>query len=90
MDFSFVGTEFVTVLLGLILSAGFGGTLAFFKKKMECLEKLTQQFDYLQNKSQRIEKALIILVKLQEDAVIRKHPDMKPEWEAIVRELLDE
>ena len=31
---------------------------------------------------------MIILAKLQEDVVQRSHPELKTEWEAIVKELL--
>ena len=36
----------------------------------------------------RIEKAMVILAKLQEDVVERIHPELKTEWEEIVKELL--
>ena len=42
----------------------------------------------LQKRSYRIEKAMVILAKLQEDVVERIHPELKTEWEEIVKELL--
>ena len=72
----------------LIITSAFGGLLAYFKKKTICLQQLADDVQTLKKQTYRIEKALIVLVKLQEETVSTLHPDIKPEWEDIVKELL--
>jgi hypothetical protein len=49
---------------------------------------VADEVEDLRKRSYRIEKTLIILAKLQEDVVERTHPELKTEWEDIVKELL--
>jgi hypothetical protein len=83
-----LGAGVAMVVISFVTTAAFGGVLAYFRKKTICLQKLANDSENLKKRAYRIEKALIILVKLQEDAVAKTHPEIKPEWEEIVKELL--
>jgi len=76
------------VIITLIITTMFGGLTAYFRQRTNCLKKIADEVSDLQKRSYRIEKAMIILAKLQEDVVQRSHPELKTEWEAIVKELL--
>lgn len=80
--------ELVVIIMTVIITSAFGGLLTYFKKKTICLQQLADDVQTLKKQTYRIEKALIVLVKLQEETVATLHPDIKPEWEDIVKELL--
>lgn len=79
---------FAMIVISLITTAAFGGVMAYFKKKTICLQNLANDTEAMKKRAYRIEKALIILVKMQEDAIEKSHPEMKTDWEEIVKELL--
>tara|TARA_Y100000310_G_scaffold342771_1_gene447355 strand:- start:1019 stop:1303 length:285 start_codon:yes stop_codon:yes gene_type:complete len=76
------------VVMTLVITTAFGGLTAYFRQRTSCLKKIADEVGDLQKRSYRIEKAMIILAKLQEDVVERIHPELKTEWEEIVKELL--
>ena len=76
------------VVMTLVITTAFGGLTAYFRQRTSCLKKIAEEVGDLQKRSYRIEKAMIILAKLQEDVVERIHPELKTEWEEIVKELL--
>ena len=69
-----LGVGVSMVIISLVTTSAFGGLLAYFRKKTICLQKLADDTENLRKRAYRIEKALIILVKLQEDAVAKTHP----------------
>ena len=78
----------LVVIITLVITSAFGGLTAYFRQRTSCLRKIADEVSDLQKRSYRIEKAIIILAKLQEDVVQRSHPELKTEWEEIVKELL--
>ena len=78
----------LVVIITLVITSAFGGLTAYFRQRTSCLRKIADEVSDLQKRSYRIEKAMIILAKLQEDVVERIHPELKTEWEEIVKELL--
>jgi hypothetical protein len=78
----------LVVIITLVITSAFGGLTAYFRQRTSCLKKIADEVSDLQKRSYRIEKAIIILAKLQEDVVQRSHPELKTEWEEIVKELL--
>jgi hypothetical protein len=84
----FLMENILIVLIGIIVTAGFTGITGYFKKRTNCLQKVAEEVEELRKRSYRIEKTLVILTKLQEDVVQRSHPELKTEWEEIVKELL--
>ena len=84
-----LGYEVVLIVIGIFLSGLAASFISRFKKRQDCLEKIARNVEELNKRSYRIEKTIIILAKLQEDTISRTHPELKTEWEGIVKELLD-
>ena len=86
---SSVSNNVLLIIVGLLTTTAFTGMIGFFRKKTICLQKLANDVDSLQKRTYRIEKALIILVKLQEEQVKSTHPEITTDWENIVKELIE-
>ena len=84
-----LGYEVVLIVIGIFLSGLAASFIGRLKKRQDCLEKIAKNVEELNKRSYRIEKTIIILAKLQEDTISRTHPELKTEWEGIVKELLD-
>ena len=78
----------LVIMVGLLATAGFGGLVGYFRKRTNCLQKVGDDMEDMKKRAYRIEKALIILTKMQDDAIEKTHPELKTEWEEIVKELL--
>ena len=83
------GYEVILIVIGIFLSGLAASFIGKFKKRQDCLEKIAKNVEELNKRSYRIEKTIIILAKLQEDTIGKTHPELKTEWEEIVKELLD-
>ena len=83
------GYEVVLIVIGIFLSGLAASFIGKFRRRQDCLEKIARNVEELNKRSYRIEKTIIILAKLQEDTISRTHPELKTEWEGIVKELLD-
>ena len=83
------GYEVILIVIGIFLSGLAASFIGKFKRRQDCLEKIARNVEELNKRSYRIEKTIIILAKLQEDTISRTHPELKTEWEEIVKELLD-
>jgi len=83
------GYEVVLIVIGIFLSGLAASFIGKLRKRQDCLEKIARNVEELNKRSYRIEKTIIILAKLQEDTISRTHPELKTEWEGIVKELLD-
>ena len=83
------GYEVILIVIGIFLSGLAASFIGKFKRRQDCLEKIAKNVEELNKRSYRIEKTIIILAKLQEDTISRTHPELKTEWEEIVKELLD-
>ena len=83
------GYEVILIVIGIFLSGLAASFIGKFKKRQDCLEKIAKNVEELNKRSYRIEKTIIILAKLQEDTIGKTHPELKTEWEDIVKELLD-
>ena len=83
------GYEVILIVIGIFLSGLAASFIGKFRRRQDCLEKIARNVEELNKRSYRIEKTIIILVKLQEDTISRTHPELKTEWEGIVKELLD-
>ena len=85
---SLIENSFI-IMIGIIITAGFTGITGYFKKRTNCLQKVADEVEDLQKRAYRIEKALIVLTKMQEDVIDKTHPELKPEWVDIVKELFN-
>ena len=83
------GYEVILIVIGIFLSGLAASFIGKLRKRQDCLEKIARNVEELNKRSYRIEKTIIILAKLQEDTISRTHPELKTEWEGIVKELLD-
>ena len=83
------GYEVILIVIGIFLSGLAASFIGKFRRRQDCLEKIAKNVEELNKRSYRIEKTIIILAKLQEDTISRTHPELKTEWEGIVKELLD-
>ena len=83
------GYEVILIVIGIFLSGLAASFIGKFKKRQDCLEKIARNVEELNKRSYRTEKTIIILAKLQEDTIGKTHPELKTEWEEIVKELLD-
>ena len=83
------GYEVILIVIGIFLSGLAASFIGRFRKRQDCLEKIAKNVEELNKRSYRIEKTIIILAKLQEDTISKTHPELKTEWEDIVKELLD-
>ena len=84
-----LGYEVILIIIGIFLSGLAASFVSRFKKRQDCLEEIQKNVEELNKRSYRIEKTIIILAKLQEDTISQTHPELKTEWEEIVKELLD-
>ena len=84
-----LGYEVILIVIGIFLSGLAASFISRFKKRQDCLELIQKNVEELNKRSYRIEKTIIILVKLQEDTISKTHPELETEWEEIVKELLD-
>ena len=83
------GYEVILIVIGIFLSGLAASFIGKFRRRQDCLEKIARNVEELNKRSYRFEKTIIILAKLQEDTISRTHPELKTEWEGIVKELLD-
>ena len=83
------GYEVILIVIGIFLSGLAASFIGKFRRRQDCLEKIAKNVEELNRRSYRIEKTIIILAKLQEDTISKTHPELKTEWEEIVKELLD-
>ena len=84
-----LGYEVILIVIGIFLSGLAASFISRFKKRQDCLELIQKNVEELNKRSYRIEKTIIILAKLQEYTISKTHPELKTEWEEIVKELLD-
>ena len=84
-----LGYEVILIVIGIFLSGLAASFIGRLKKRQDCLEQIQKNVEELNKRSYRIEKTIIILAKLQEDTISKTHPELKTEWEEIVKELLD-
>ena len=88
-SFPNLGYEVILIVIGIFLSGLAASFIGRLKKRQDCLEKIARNVEELNKRSYRIEKTIIILAKLLEDTISKTHPELKTEWEEIVKELLD-
>jgi len=78
----------VLIVITVIVSALAGYVVSHLKSKAKKARRLDEQIDDLCKRLYRFEKAFIILVKLQQDVIEKTHPELKQDWEDVVKELL--
>ena len=78
----------ILIVIGIVCSGVAGIVGGFFKKRTDKLNETEKEVEELRKRCWRIEKTIIILTKMQEDQLEQTHPELRTEWEELVRELL--
>ena len=94
-------TEGTVMIIITIIATGIaGGVTSHFRKRADTIKDLQRdleqlgdhsddKYDDLKKRLYRFEKAFIILVKLQQDVIEKTHPELRADWEDVVKELLN-
>ena len=78
----------VLIIFGIVASGIAGLIGGVYRKKTDQFKKLSSDVELVRKRCWRIEKTIIILTKMQEDTIETTHPELRTEWEELVRELL--
>ena len=78
----------ILIIFGIVASGIAGLVGGIYKRKADQTKKLEGEVEKIRKRCWRIEKTIIILTKMQEDAIETTHPELRIEWEELVRELL--
>ena len=102
IDSMFEGvTEGTVMIIITIIATGMAGYVtSHFRKRADTIKDLQlgleqlgdhsdDKYDDLKKRLYRFEKAFIILVKLQQDVIEKTHPELRADWEDVVKELLN-
>ena len=94
-------TEGTVMIIITIIATGMAGYVtSHFRKRADTIKDLQRdleqlgdhsddKYDDLKKRLYRFEKAFIILVKLQQDVIEKTHPELRADWEDVVKELLN-
>ena len=88
------------VIITIIVTGVAGYVTSHFKRRADTIKDLQRgleqlgdhsddKYDDLKKRLYRFEKAFIILVKLQQDVIEKTHPELRQDWEDVVKELLN-
>ena len=78
------------VIIGALVSSGIGGIVLWIKRKKEKDDIHHKTMDDLSKQVWRIEKALLILVKLLDKQIKKSHPELESDLSDIIDELLQD
>ena len=90
----------IMIIITIIVTGIAGGLTSHFRKRADTIKELQRdleqlgdhsddKYDDLKKRLYRFEKAFIILVKLQQDVIEKTHPELRADWEDVVKELLN-
>lgn len=80
----------VAVIIGDLVSAGIGGFSWWLKNRGKKEEKQHKTMDDLSKQVWRIEKAVLVLVKLLDKQIAKSHPELDQDLSEIIDELLED
>jgi len=80
----------VAVIIGALISAGIGGFSWWLKNRKNKEEKQHKTIDDLSKQVWRIEKAVLVLVKLLDKQIAKSHPELDQDLSEIIDELLED
>ena len=90
----------IMIIITIIVTGMAGYVTSHFRKRADTIKDLQHnlerlgdhsddKYDDLKKRLYRFEKAFIILVKLQQDVIEKTHPELRQDWEDVVKELLN-
>ena len=80
----------VAVIIGALISAGIGGLSLWLRNRKNKEEKRHKTMDDLSKQVWRIEKAVLVLVKLLDKQIAKSHPELDQDLSEIIDELLED
>ena len=80
--------DVVLIVVGITASGIAGLVGGIYKRKADQTKRVEVEVENVRKRCWRIEKTIIILTKMQEDTIETTHPELRTEWEELVRELL--
>ena len=78
------------VIIGALVSSGIGALGWWWKKRREQGESHNKTVNDLSKQVWRVEKALLILVKLLDKQIAKTHPELDQDLSEIIDELLED
>lgn len=80
----------IAVVIGVLISTGIGGLSWWLKNRKQKEEKHHKSMDDLSKQVWRIEKAVLVLVKLLDKQIAKSHPELDQDLSEIIDELLED
>ena len=80
----------VAVIIGALISAGIGTLTWWLKNRKNKEEKRHKTMDDLSKQVWRVQKALLVLVKLLDKQIAKSHPELDQDLSEIIDELLED
>jgi len=80
----------LAVIIGAIVSSGIGGIGLWLRSRKHKEEKEHKTIDDLSKQVWRIEKAVLVLVKLLDKQIAKSHPELDQDLSEIIDELLED
>ena len=78
------------VVIGALISAGIGGLSWWLKNRKHKEESRHKTMDDLSKQVWRVQKALLVLVKLLDKQIAKSHPELDQDLSEIIDELLED
>ncbi len=79
----------LAVIIGALISGGIGAVSWWWKRKKEKDEIHVKTVEDLSKQVWRLEKALLVLVKLLDKQIGKTHPELESDLSEIIDELLE-
>ena len=80
----------LSVIIGAIVSSAIGGVGLWLRSRKNKEEKQHKTIDDLSKQVWRIEKAVLVLVKLLDKQIAKSHPELDQDLSEIIDELLED
>ncbi len=80
----------IAVVIGVLISTGIGALGWWLRKRKESSEKHHKTVNDLSKQVWRVEKALLVLVKLLDKQIAKSHPELDQDLSEIIDELLED
>jgi len=80
----------IAVIIGVLISAGIGSLSWWWRRKRESSDKHHKTVNDLSKQVWRVEKALLVLVKLLDKQIAKSHPELNQDLSEIIDELLED
>ena len=80
----------LAVIIGALVSSGIGGLGLWLRRRKDKDEKHKKTVEDLSKQIWRVEKAVLVLVKLLDKQIAKSHPELDQDLSEIIDELLED